>query len=323
MELLPASPSTEGRLLVLGAAEIETVLLSVALARGLERKIGRLFASVFDLGNLVEIPAFRQGKAPTILLDFPTPELARQPEEVRRALRMAVDLTWVSRHPIDDDEIEQLQGARSVASDDFGSRWDAMATNLDCPLDAMEGLEKILDEPPSPLPEAEDADLHLAWHYASLAARADPMYLGAVTRHLIELEAPEADLVHEGRALVQERRALDAESSFHSFPTPMGQGVLIMAPRAAMGFYRDLAAEVRASRGCTVSVLAFDSQEPVIVELSARDDRFERLLEAIATSLDEHVVRGFGASGFAVKGNETGSLDVLEKLVGLLSQGVD
>ena len=319
MDLLPASRKTEGNLLVYGAAEIEAVLLSVALARGLDRKIGRLFAPVFDLADLAEIPAFRQGRAPTVVLDFPTPALARRPDEVRRALGTALELTWVSRHPLDADEVEGLQGVKQTSSVDFRSRWRSLAKALECPEDAMDGLDSILDEPPSPLPAAEDAGLQLSWHYAIQAARNEAMYLGVVSKPLLELQPPEQDLVHQGRAIVQERRDLGAESTFHSFPTPAGAGVLIMAPRNALGFYRDLAAEVRANRGCATSILAFDSQEPIIVEHSTRPDDFDRQLETIAAELDEHVLRGFGSKGFAVKGSETGSLEVLQKLIELLS----
>jgi hypothetical protein len=173
-----------------------------------------------------------------------------------------------------------------------------------------------------PAPPAEGASFELAWRYAIEAARQEPISLGAHTRALVAGEPAPADLAATGRALFEERRDLAASSSFHVFATPAGQGVLVMAPRSAAGFYADLARDARRARGCALSVVAFDSHEPVIVDYERRPVDLEARIAMASRALPDHVVRGFGPAGLAIRGPATGGAELLVGLLELLGSEI-
>lgn len=306
------------RLLIVAASDVEPVLVAAALERGLERGVTRLFLPPFGLGRLRELPAFRGGARPTLTLGFPAPALAEQPEDARAALGAAADLIWVSGHPVEPGEL----GGVRVEATGGGELWPAVARALGCSAGLMDALAGVLAEPPAPAPPSEWASFELAWRYAIEAGRQEPFTLGAHTRALVAGEPAPADLAATGRALVDERRELAASSAFHVFPTPAGPGVLVMAPRSAAGFYADLARDARRARGCALSVVAFDSHEPVVVEAERRPADLDARIALVHAALPDHVVRGFGPAGLAIRGPAAGGQALLVRLLELLGQEI-
>lgn len=327
MALIPV-PEEElkaGEVLVLGASEIETIVASVAVERAMERPVKRLFLPTFELWRLAEIPAYRHGSARTCVLGFPSPALDQQPELVRKALREADDLVWISEHPIDGAEVEAVAGVTAIAPTE-GDLWSALSQTLQLESDPAgldEDLQGIMAELPEHLPDPEEAGPTLSWRYALEAARQDPFTLRLNSQGLVDGEGPEAGLVETGYGLILECRDLARTSSFPTFETPAGSGVIVMAPRSAFGFYRDVARDARRHRGGVVSLLAFDSQEPAIVDYERRPSDLSARLELLCAAFPSHAIREFGRAGIVIKGSGTGELELLTALLEILEREIN
>ena len=320
MGMLPAPAPPGQRLLVLGTSEVESVVVTAALLRATSRPVSTVFTAPADLGLLAELPAFRQGRTRTVLLGFPALEVTARPADVLRALRSASDLVWVTQHPVTLPEGEGLTGVRVVSAK--GPLWPATAEALDLAVDEMDRLEGLLAELPEALPEVTEADFDLSWRYALEAARQDLPALGVVARRLADLEEPELDVVGQGRELVRERRDIAATSGFHVFPIASGRGVMVPVPRSALGYYLDLARDARQVRDCDLCVLAFDSQEPAVIEYAQRPLDLDARMDLLRSSLPDHRICGHGRAGIAIIGLATGSLELLETLIGELAKGI-
>ncbi|MDP8254787.1 MAG: hypothetical protein P9M14_03475 [Candidatus Alcyoniella australis] len=318
---LPMAIKPESKLLLACTNEIETILISVALSQCLETPLVRLFMSHLGLGRLSNVPVFRQGKTPTVLIGFPTPRLAQDEEAARKVLKLGLDLTWISEHPLDADEIAAAPRLRLEPVDQ--GLWQTVCRVLGCPRSAIEPFAGIAAELGEPLVDPQVADHDTAWRYCLEAACQEPQYLGPSSAGLISGLQPDPILVLAGHQLIVQRSQLAADSSFHTFDTPNGRAVLVLAPRRALGFYYGLAHEVRRRRSCVLSVLAFDTGEPLIVEYEQRPSDFKLRMEMIGSRFPEHVVRPYGPSGIAIKGSKAGSLDVLDPLIELLSSEIN
>ena len=327
MALVPApegGPHDETTL-VFGAAEIEPIVVSVAVERLLDRRVNRIFVPIFELWRLAELPAFAQGTTKTVALSFPSPDLDQRPDLVGEALRKAEDLRWISAHPWAAGDVAPGAGVTVLRGESSGL-WPAVARALELPQDGWnldEDLRGILEQLPEVLPEPEDAAPSLAWRYALEAARQEPFTLRSASQPLVVGDTPEEELVRAGHGLLLERREIAAESRFPTFSTPGGTGVIVMAPRSAVGFYRDLAADARRHRGCVVSVLGFDSHEPIFVDFERRPSDLDAKLELLRAALPSYAIRELGGGAFAVKGPATGGLELLTKLLEILGRELD
>lgn len=322
---VPEEGADSGEMLVLGAAEIEPIVVSVAVERALDRPVKRLFLPTFELWRLAQIPAFRGGSLPTVVLDFPSPALDQQPDVVWKALQAADDVTWISEHPIDEVEVQETTGITVIAPR-TSDLWPALCPALDLTSDLAKLDDDLLDittELPEELPDPDDAGPALTWRYALEAARQDPFTLRLNSQGLVDGEKPEAGLAETGQGLIMERRELARASSFPTFDTPAGQGVIVMAPRSAYGFYRDVAHDARRYRGCAVSLLGFDSNEPAIVDFEHRPSDLKARMDRMCTALPSHRIREFGRAGIVVRGAETGSLELLTTLLEILGREIN
>ena len=315
--LPPPTEVDDDKLLVVATNDIEAILAATAIARQAEGPVTRIFLETHELGALAAIPAYRQGKARTAVLDFPTPLLARQPEEARAVLRIALGLTWVSGHPLDPVELDGLTRVDTVVVDD--TLWTAAAAALDLAGETPTLHQDILAELPRVLPDPDNATPGLRWRYALEAARQEPLHLGPRTRGLVDLEEADPELVETGHELLRERRDLALTSSFHSFPTSNGTGVIVVAPQWSAGYYLDVVADLRIARGHRVSILAFDSQEPVIVEHSFPTPDLTAAIAQLRSTFPDHLVRPWRNHGFILKGPDTNDVALLQKLIDTVS----
>lgn len=318
MSLVPTPTGDEPRPLVFATAEAEAVVVAAALTGAGAEAPRLIFEGDFGLGGLGSLPAYRDGRARTLLVGFPAVALARDPAAAAAALRAASDLTWVTGHPV---PAEDLAGAR-------GARLLSLGADPGGPLEGLvEGaaavfarLASVLRELPDPLPPFGAEGRGLAYRLAVEGSREEPHGLASLCRAMARREPPPSDLVGAGRHVVLERRELARTSAFHRFGVQGGQGVLVMAPRSANGAHRDVAREARVAKGCLVSLLAFDSNEPALVEYDGPRPELAARLALAASRLPGYGVRGWGAAGFAVRGAAAGSLEVLEALMRVLAE---
>ena len=319
--LPPPTEIADDKLLIVATNDIEPIVAAAGAARLAEgRRVTRIFLDTYELGALADIPAYRQGKARTVLLDFPSPELARQSEAARTVLRIGLDLTWVSSHPLDARETAGLTRL-TVSTARVGALWLELARALDLPMDLPPLFGDILSELPQAPSDPNAASDHLRWRYALEAVRQELLHLGPRTQALIELDSPDPELVDTGHELLSERRDLALTSSFHSFPTATSStGVIVVAPQWASGYYRDMVEDLRRAQNHGVSILAFDSQEPVIVEYSDTPPDFEAKLSLLGSTFPDHVVCPWRTAGVVIKGPATNDLALLDKLIDIIRQ---
>ena len=316
MSLIPVPLKLSSNLLLVCTNEIESILVSVAIARSLDRQVSRLFFPMFGLGRLAEVPAFGEGRVSTVLLNFPTPELARDPDAVRKVLKQADDLTWITEHPITPDEVRGRAGLKVVRVRESLRR--SAAQTLKLHMQDVKRIEGVLAGLHPPFKAPEDAPPDLRWRYQLEAAKNEPFFLGPNSQGLIKGEEPEQDLVTAGYELLLQRMQSAEGSSFYEFEIPFGRGVMVPAPRMALGYYLDMAREIRRHKGLDMCVVSYDSDDPIIVEYTQRPQDLDVKMDVMRSKLARHTVLGFGPSGMAIKGPDTGKLEVIEKVLEVL-----
>jgi len=325
MGLVPVSESPDETTLVIGASDVEPIVVAAALELALDHAVRRLFLPPFELWRLSEIAPFDGGKATTLVIGFPAPEVAQHPERVIEALEAAESLTWISEQPFDVEELPGALGVTVIEPTQTGL-WPAVASALDLSGAAAllpEELGAVLNELPETLPEPAEADVGVRWRYALEAARQEPFVLRRSSLGLVTGEPPEEELVEAGYELILERRDLASTSTFHTFETTAGPGVIVMAPRTALGFYRDLVRDARRHRHCAVSVLAFDSNEPLFVDFEEPPIDLRARIDMVRSAFSDAVVRPTGTAGFVLKEANAGGLELLTELLTILAREID